>query len=84
MLTALVLVCSLAVTPDLRNCDRDNAVDVVQVPDQFGNPAMCFINGQAYLAQTTMGRGLAENERVKVVCTQAAAEPLPTQRASIH
>ena len=73
MLTALVLVCSLAITPDLRTCDRSNAVDVLRVPEDFGNPMMCFMHGQAYLAQTEMGRNLAEDERVKVSC-------VPTQR----
>ncbi len=75
MLTALVLVCSLAATPDLAACNRDNAVDVMRVPDQFGNPATCFMMGQAYLAQTEIGRVLSGNERVKVVCapSQTAA-----------
>ncbi len=49
-LTALVLVCSLAIAPDLGGCNGDNAVDVMRVPDQFGNPATCFMMGQAYLA----------------------------------
>jgi hypothetical protein len=84
MLTALVLVCSLALTPDLATCNSDNAVDVVQVPDQFGNPAMCFINGQAYLAQTAMGRQLAANERVKVICTGKMPVAKPTQHAALH
>ncbi len=43
MLTALVLVCSLAVTPDLRNCNRHNAVSVVEVPEKFLLPAQCFM-----------------------------------------
>ncbi len=38
MLTALILVCSLAITPELRNCDRNNALQVLQVPEQFGTP----------------------------------------------
>jgi hypothetical protein len=71
MLTALVLVCSLAITPDLASCNRDNAVSVTRVPEEFGNPAMCFMHGQAYLAQTEMGRELSEDERVKVVCSRA-------------
>ena len=79
MLTALVLICSLATTPDLASCTRDNAVDVLRVPESFGNPAMCFMHGQAYLADTSLGRDLAENERVKVVCVRAtAAAPAPT------
>ena len=71
MLTALVLVCSLAVTPDLAACNRNNAVDVIRVPEEFGNPATCFMHGQAYLAQTGIGRTLAEYERIKVICIQS-------------
>jgi hypothetical protein len=84
MLTALVLVCSLAITPDLGSCDRDNAVSATRVPEEFGTPATCFMHGQAYLAQTELGRGLAEDERVKVVCarqrTAKAGDPVPTLR----
>ena len=68
MLTALVLVCSLAITPDLGSCNRYNAVSVTRVPDEFGTPATCFMHGQAYLASTMIGRGLSDNERVKVIC----------------
>jgi hypothetical protein len=50
MLTALVLVCSIVVAPDLAACNRANAVDVIHVPEEFGNPATCFMHGQAYLA----------------------------------
>ena len=76
MLTALVLICSLATTPDLRGCTRDNAVDAIRVPESFGNPATCLMHSQAYLAETALGRDLGENERVKVVCVRGA--PLPT------
>jgi hypothetical protein len=68
MLTALVLVCSLAATPDLRGCDQSNAVDVMRVPEEQSNPAICFMHGQAYLAGTALGRQLGADERVKVVC----------------
>ncbi len=68
MLTALVLICSLAITPDLGACTKDNAVSVTSVPEQTGSPATCFMHGQAYLAETAMGRDLADNERVKVIC----------------
>jgi hypothetical protein len=76
MLTALILICSLATTPDLRSCSRDNAVDALQVPEAFASPALCFMRGQAYLADTSLGRELTENERVKVVCIRTG--PLPT------
>jgi hypothetical protein len=74
MLTALVLICSVTATPDLRACDRDTAVHVMLVPEEFGNPAMCFMHGQAFAADTAMGRDLAESERIKVVC-------MPSKRA---
>jgi hypothetical protein len=53
MMTALVLVCSLTATPDLRDCTRDNAVHVLQVPEEFALPAMCAMRGQAFLAETS-------------------------------
>ena len=65
MLAALVLICSVAITPDLRDCTRANATVVMRVPADFGNPVTCFMHGQAYLAQTTMGQALGEDERVK-------------------
>jgi hypothetical protein len=73
MLTALILICSLATTPELATCTRDNAVNVMRVPESFGNPATCFMHGQAYLAGTSLGRDLGQDERVKVVCVRAAS-----------
>ena len=70
MLTALILVCSLATVPNLGDCTRDNALDVVYVPATFANPATCFMHGQAYLADSEMGRNLTRNEAVKVVRAQ--------------
>jgi len=69
MLTAIILVCSLAITPNLKDCGRDNATNVLQVPEEFAMPSQCFMRGQAFLAETSIGREIAENERVKVVCT---------------
>ena len=46
VLTALILVCSLAVTPDLSDCSRSNAFDTMYVPEQFANPATCFMHGK--------------------------------------
>jgi hypothetical protein len=70
MLTAIVLVCSLAVTPDLRDCSRNNALHVLQVPEEFAVPAMCAMRGQSFLAETTIGQALANDERVKVMCVR--------------
>ena len=67
----LILVCSLAITPELRNCDRNNALHVLQVPEQFGNPVMCMMRGQAYLAGTSIGQEINETEQVKVLCIRS-------------
>ncbi len=78
MLTALILICSLQTTPDIRSCTRDNAVDAMQVPESFASPVTCFMHGQAFLAETSLGRDLTENERVKVVCVRSASALVPT------
>ncbi len=80
MLTAIVLVCSLSLTPDLRECDQNSARDVLRVPMEFASPATCFMQGQAYLAGTEIGRTLADDERVKVTCAPTSRVP---QRARI-
>ena len=70
MLTALILICSAAVTPDVRDCTRDNAMAVMRMPAKFGSPVTCFMHGQAYLAETSIGKELGNSEQVKVVCTR--------------
>jgi hypothetical protein len=72
MLTALILVCSLAVTPDLADCNHKNALDVLRTAEEFTNPAQCAMRGQAYLAQTAIGRRLTKDEAIKIVCTPTA------------
>ena len=69
MLTALVLICSMATMPDLQACSDENAQSVIRVPTDDGSPVACLLHGQAYLAQTEIGQDLAADERVKVVCT---------------
>ena len=71
MLTALVLICSAAGMPDFKACTRERATSVMRVPTDFGNPAVCFMHGQAYLAGTSIGQELGENDRVTVVCVQS-------------
>lgn len=79
MLTALILICSLANTPDIRDCSRSNAVDVVWMPTAFASPATCFMQGQAYIAGTDIGRNLGQDERLKVVCVRKeTASPADT------
>jgi hypothetical protein len=41
------------------------------VPVQSGNPATCFMHGQAYVAQTSIGQELGMDDRLKVVCVRS-------------
>ncbi len=70
MLTALVLVCSIGVTSDLRDCVQSNARVVMRVPEEFASPVTCFMHGQAYLAGSAIGQNLSAHDRVKVVCVR--------------
>jgi hypothetical protein len=40
----------------------------MRVPTKFGNPAICFMHGQAYLAETSIGQTLSNDDQVKIVC----------------
>jgi hypothetical protein len=76
MFTALVLVCSLSVTPELASCNLKTALDVMRVPEEFGSPVACAMQDQAYLAQTAIGRNLIQ--------TQLAGLYLKTKLSSIR
>jgi hypothetical protein len=71
MLTALILVCSLASVPDLAACTEQNARVVLRDPETFTVPSSCLMHGQAYLAESAIGRELGENEAVKVLCLRS-------------
>ena len=73
MLTAIVLVCSIAVTPNLQACDQTNARIVMRAPEVFNHTVACAKAGQTYLAGTAMGQALAPTDRIKVVCAQVKA-----------
>ena len=73
MLTALVLICSVSVTPDLRDCTRENAIDVMRTPVETANPATCFLHGQAFVAQTSIAQDLRGTDRIKIVCARSAS-----------
>ena len=45
-----------------------NARVIMRVPEAYASPAACAMQGQAYLAETAIGRSLSSNDRVKVVC----------------
>lgn len=88
MLSALILVCSLASIPDLAACTQDNALQVVRDPESFASPVACFVHGQAYFAETALGRELGDGEVVKVICGRshgvASQSPaVPTSNAAM-
>jgi hypothetical protein len=78
MLTALILICSAAVAPNLADCTRTNASVVMWIPNEYRNPITCFVEAQAYLAETSFGQDLSADDRIKIVCerngTAAAAK----------
>jgi len=81
LLTAIVLICSVLVTPDLHECDETNARAVMLVPSQFASPVTCAMHSQAYIAGTAIGRNLAESDRIKVVCRpRQSSEPSIAER----
>jgi hypothetical protein len=45
-------------TLDLRECNRDSAVQVMKVPEEFSHPAMCAMHAQASLAEMSIGQDL--------------------------
>ncbi|MEJ2378960.1 MAG: hypothetical protein P8Y71_27415 [Pseudolabrys sp.] len=47
------------------------------MPETFSNPVTCFMHGQAYIAGTALGRNLASDERVRVICRRKQAATLP-------
>ncbi len=73
MLTALILVCSLAFVPDLAACSEENALAVVRDPETFASPGSCLMHGQAYLAESGIGRDLSKSEAVKILCMRKGA-----------
>ena len=81
MLTAVVLICSILATPNLRECDETNARAVMRVPQGFASPITCAMHGQAYVAGTAIGQSLAESDRIKVVCrSRQSSEPFIAER----
>ena len=70
MLTALILICSLATISN--DCTRDNALDVVYMPATFDSPATCMMRAQACVANSSIGRDLPQNEAFKVICVRGS------------
>lgn len=47
-LIASMLICSLSNTPNLGDCNHNNAVAVLDMREPFDNPMMCMMHGQAW------------------------------------
>jgi hypothetical protein len=80
MLTALILICSAAVTPDLGDCTRKNATAEIRMPVELANPSLCLMHGQAYLAATSLGRDLGDDDRIKIICVQTESASASTPK----
>jgi hypothetical protein len=70
---ALILICSAALATNLGTCTPENATMVMRVPTECATPATCFMNAQAYLAQTSVGRELEPDDRIKIVCINSTS-----------
>jgi hypothetical protein len=62
MLKAIIIVCALA-----GPCDEQHATDLMRTPVATANPSTCFMQGQAFLAQMSIGREL-QGQRVVIRC----------------
>jgi hypothetical protein len=78
MLTAIVLICSVSLTPDLADCSPENARAAIRVPAEFANPVTCLMQSQAFLAETSVGEESDYDDRVKIVC--ARREPVSAMK----
>ena len=81
MLTALILICSLTSVSDVAACTEENALQVLRSPETFASPVACLMHGQAYVANTAMGRDLSEGETVKVICKRNKVVAVPPAEA---
>jgi hypothetical protein len=66
MMTALVLICSLAQAPLAMECGTDNAVDVLRVPGEYGSLVTCFTRAQAFVGESRYE--LTADHYLKVAC----------------
>jgi hypothetical protein len=79
MFQILVLICAVGVAP--ADCQRDTAIDVIRGP-VAANEVTCGLHGQAYVAQTALGRDL-EGAYVKIQCARTkVAAPAPPREQS--
>jgi hypothetical protein len=70
MFTALILACSLVITPDLALCTVDNAVQFAELHRTFATETECRAQGEQF-GQIALPRPIIPDEdRIKVICTK--------------
>ena len=84
MLTALILICSLSSGSDAAACTEQNAVQVLRSPETFASPVACLMHGQAYLAETSIGQDIGQDERVKIVCVRSSRKATASAGLSLQ
>ena len=66
MLTALILVCSPTIAREITRSMWSMS------PATFESLAACTMRAQAYVANSSMGRDLPQNEAFKVICVRGS------------
>jgi hypothetical protein len=66
MMTALVLICSLAKTPLATDCGTGNAIDVLRVPGEYSSMVTCFTRAQAFVGESRYE--VTADRYIKVLC----------------
>jgi hypothetical protein len=84
VLTALILICSVAVSPDLGECTRRNAITEMRVLSEFENPILCLMHAEGYLAGTSFGQELNSSDRVKIICVHSDATAASVDKLSLR
>lgn len=73
MLYALILVCSIAATPDVSNCDMTTALHYERAPEGSPLPLMCYKFGEQFYATTIEpSRPTKAGEYHRVVCSRSS------------
>lgn len=73
MISALVLICQLSVTPHLSDCNLDNAVDQLAVPGEYQSVYHCLRDAEAFFAAAYPLETITGDQRIKVVCRRPQA-----------
>jgi hypothetical protein len=66
MVKGAVLLCALAMTPNVGECGEKNAIAVIRVPMRFADPVQCLVQSQFFAAASVTPD---ENNVTKIMCT---------------